>query len=69
MTRNNSDVLVPAKNKLEKNLRELGTFHDKDFADNVLKNDDIMQNRMLTSHSLYYCQRYHRSIVQAKKKL
>ena len=42
MTRNSEDVLVPAKNKLENNLRALGTFHDKEFATKTLCNDDML---------------------------
>ena len=42
MTRNSEDVLVPAKNKLENNLRALGTFHDNEFATKTLCNDDML---------------------------
>ena len=42
MTRNSADVLVPAKNKLANNLQHLGTFHDKQFADEVLGSKDML---------------------------
>ena len=42
MTRNKDDVLVPAKNKLSNNLEHLGTFHDKQFADEVLGSKDML---------------------------
>ena len=35
-------VQVPAKNMLEENLRNLGTLHDKKFATEVLKNEEML---------------------------
>ena len=49
MTRNSEDVLVPAKNKLESNLRALGTFHDKEFATKTLCNDDMLVLPMIAN--------------------
>ena len=49
MTRNNEDVLVPAKNKLENNLRKLGTFHDEKFATKTLNNDDMLVLPMIAN--------------------
>ena len=49
MTRNSDDVLVPAKNKLENNLRALGTFHDKEFATKTLCNDDMLVLPMIAN--------------------
>ena len=42
MTRNDQDVLVPAKDILSNNLRALGTFHDAKFARVVLQNEEML---------------------------
>ena len=42
MTRNSSDILVPAKNMLENNLRTLGTLHDKKFASEIMENEEML---------------------------
>ena len=49
MTRNSADVLVPAKNKLANNLQHLGTFHDKQFAENTLGNEDMLVLPMIAN--------------------
>ena len=49
MTRNSDDVLVPAKNKLANNLQHLGTFHDKQFAESVLGNEDMLVLPMIAN--------------------
>ena len=49
MTRNSDDVLVPAKNKLANNLQHLGTFHDKQFAESVLGNEEMLVLPMIAN--------------------
>ena len=49
MTRNSADVLVPAKNKLANNLQHLGTFHDKQFAESTLGNEDMLVLPMIAN--------------------
>ena len=42
MTRNDQDILVPAKHILASNLRALRTFHDQKFASEVLFNHEML---------------------------